>query len=512
MRPHPLSKSAILAENLELRARLEDAEEMLRAIGHGEADALVIESGAGPKVYTIQGQEAETNRFRSEMLAQVSDAVVVVDGEERIIYLNAAAERLYGFPNSSALGRAWSEIRGLRWLNPEDEAAAATAFRERGEWRGECIHVRNDGGEVNVELSTTALRNDGERAGGRLMVIHDVTERRRHEAKVLVSEIRYRRLFETAHDGVLIVDPGARKIVDANPFMTQMLGYPLDQLVGKELFEIGLLKDETASQEMFRKLQRSGEVRYDDLPLETRAGRRQQVEVVANLYDEDGHPVIQCNIRDITERRRGEEHVKLLMAEVNHRARNLLAVVQAFAHQTAKYGDPATFAARLSDRIDGLAAGQDLLVRNQWLGVEVEDLVDVQLSHFKDLIGTRVLIAGPPALTLNMSAAQGIGMALHELATNAAKYGALSNLDGQVRIAWQVSGAAKPTFSISWLEDGGPRVTEPTRKGFGQIVIGRMAEAAVEGHAEIDFRENGLSWTLCAPAENALAEIEPKFR
>ena len=232
---------------------------------------------------------------------------------------------------------------------------------------------------------------------------------------------------------------------------------------------------------------------------------------MANLYDENGHPVIQCNIRDITERRRGEEHVKLLMAEVNHRAKNLLAVVQAFAHQTAKYGDPSTFTERLSDRIDGLAAGQDLLVKNQWLGVEVADLVEVQLSHFKDLIGTRVLIEGPSHLTLNMSAAQGIGMALHELATNAAKYGALSNLDGQVRIAWQITAAAKPTFSISWLEDGGPAVTTPTRTGFGQIVIGRMAEAAVEGRAEIVFRESGLSWNLCAPAENALASTEPQI-
>ena len=506
-----LSKWAILSENLELRARLAEAEEMLRAISRGEADALVIESGAGPKVYTIQGQESETNRLRSEMLAQVSDAVIAVDGEERVIYLNAAAERLYGLSTSSALGRALSEIHGSRWLNPESEAAAAAAFRARGEWRGESIHIRNDGHELNVESSITALQGNGEYAGGRLAVIRDVTERRQHEEKVLVSEIRYRRLFETAHDGVLILDPGTRKIIDANPFMTQMLDYPHDELVGKELFEIGLLKDEAASQEMFRGLQRSREVRYDNLPLETRAGRHQDVEVVANLYDENGHPVIQCNIRDITERRRGEEHVKLLMAEVYHRAKNLLAVVQAFAHQTAKYGDPSTFTERLSDRIDGLAAGQDLLVKNQWLGVEVADLVEVQLSHFKDLIGTRVLIEGPSQLTLNMSAAQGIGMALHELATNAAKYGALSNLDGQVRIAWQVTAAAKPTFSISWLEDGGPAVTMPTRAGFGQIVIGRMAEAAVEGRAEIVFRESGLSWNLCAPAENALASTEPQI-
>ena len=499
-----LSKSALLLENQALRARLDEAEEMLRAIRRGEADALVIDSDAGPKVYTIEGQEAETNRFRGEMLAQISDAVIAVDAEERVIYFNAAAERLYGFSSSAALGRRLTEIRVSRWLNAESQARAANVFREPGQWHDRYIHVRADGRELHVESRVTAIRDRNGQPGGRLAVVRDVTERTRHENQVLISEIRYRRLFESAHDGILILDPDTRVIVDANPFMTRMLGYPHAELVGKELYEIGLLKDEAASQKMFRRLQRFREVRYDNLPLKTRTGQHQDVEVVANLYDEDGHPVIQCNIRDITERKRAEEHVQLLMAEVIHRAKNMLAVVQAFAHQTAKYGDPATFTARLSDRIDGLAAGQDLLVRNQWHGVDVADLVEVQLSHFKDLIGTRVLFDGPRDLILNMSAAQGIGMALHELATNAAKYGALSNRDGQVRIAWAITAAAKPAFSMSWLENGGPPVAAPSRKGFGQIVIGRMAEAAVEGRAEIVFHESGLSWNLSAPAENAL--------
>jgi PAS domain S-box-containing protein len=120
------------------------------------------------------------------------------------------------------------------------------------------------------------------------------------------SEIRYRRLFETAHDGVLLVDPATRQIVDANPFMTRLLGYTHRQLVGKELFEIGLLRDEVASREMFRKLKRKHEVRYEDLPLESRNGQHQEVEVVANLYQEDHQPIIQCNIRDITARKKTE--------------------------------------------------------------------------------------------------------------------------------------------------------------------------------------------------------------
>ena len=121
----------------------------------------------------------------------------------------------------------------------------------------------------------------------------------------------------------------------------------------------------------------------------------------------------------------------------------------------------------------------------------------------KDLIGTRVQLDGP-SLRLTPAAAQGIGMALHELATNATKYGALSNSEGRVRISWQVTAADKPTFSMSWSEDGGPSVASPTHKGFGQTVIGRMVEAAVDGTAEIDYRESGFSWKLGALVVNTM--------
>jgi PAS domain S-box-containing protein len=120
------------------------------------------------------------------------------------------------------------------------------------------------------------------------------------------SEIRYRRLFEAAHDGVLILDSVSRKITDANPFMSHLLGYQHDELLGKELWEIGLLKDEQASQAAFRELQKNGQVRYEDLPLESKSGDRREVEIVANRYDEDGTQVVQCNVRDITLRKETE--------------------------------------------------------------------------------------------------------------------------------------------------------------------------------------------------------------
>ena len=502
MQKDPRTRSILLAENAELRAGLDGAEEALRAIRNVEVDALVIESAEGPRIYTLQGVDAASNRFRGEILAQVNDAVIAIDGNRRVTYFNAAAERQYGISASEVLGKCVSTVCQTRWLLPGDRARAKTALREHGEWRGENVQIRPDGCEIYVESSVTMLRETIGQSAGVLAVVRDISDRKQAADDLRVSEIRYRRLFEAAQDGVLLVDPGTRKITDSNPFMTTLLGYSHVQLVGKELFEIGLLKDEGASREMIRKLTSEHQVRYDDLPLFSQAGRHQEVEVVANLYEENGRSVIQCNIRDITDRKQVEEHNKLLMAEVNHRAMNLLAVVQAVVQQTARGGDPETFVFRLSERIHGLAASQDLLVKNEWLGVEVADLVLAQLAHFKDLIGTRVLLDGPTA-RLKPAAAQGIGMALHELATNAGKYGALSNGEGRVHISWQAS-TLNPTFTMSWLEEGGPDVIPPTRKGFGQMVIGRMVEASVDGNAEIDYRQSGFSWKLSAPFADSL--------
>jgi len=128
------------------------------------------------------------------------------------------------------------------------------------------------------------------------------------------SEIRYRRLFESARDGILILNAGSLKITDVNPFMMELLGYSRDEFLGKELWEIGLFSDKEASQQAFRELQSNGYLRYENLPLQTTDGKLREVEFVSNVYDEDRHQVIQCNIRDITDRKHAEEERTLLLA------------------------------------------------------------------------------------------------------------------------------------------------------------------------------------------------------
>lgn len=184
-------------------------------------------------------------------------------------------------------------------------------------------------------------------------------------------------------------------------------------------------------------------------------------------------------------------HVQSLMHEVNHRSKNLLTVVRAIARLTAT-SDPKEFLANFSKRIEALAASQDLLARSAWKGTQIRDLVSSQLAHHEDLIGTRIFAHGP---TFQMqAAAQTLGMAIHELATNAGKYGALSNDTGRVTINWQILPGAngEDRLNITWIESGGPTVVAPDHRGFGSVVLGRMAEHGLNGAARTEFGPGGL--------------------
>jgi PAS domain S-box-containing protein len=204
-------------------------------------------------------------------------------------------------------------------------------------------------------------------------------------------------------------------------------------------------------------------------------------------------------VDDITERKENAEKAHLLTREINHRAKNMLSVVDAISHQIAA-GNPADFARRFSERIQALSTNQDLLIRNEWKGVEIGDLVRAQLAHFADLIGPRIAVLGPKLL-LRGASAQAVGLALHELATNAGKYGALSNDTGRVDIRWACDG---DTLTMSWTERDGPPVAAPERRGFGTIVMKTMAERSLDGAVQLDYAASGLIWRLTCPAANAL--------
>jgi two-component sensor histidine kinase/CheY-like chemotaxis protein len=195
-----------------------------------------------------------------------------------------------------------------------------------------------------------------------------------------------------------------------------------------------------------------------------------------------------------------EQQIRLLMNEVNHRSKNLLSVVMAIAHKTVA-SSPDEFMVRFSNRIQALAVNHDLLVKNQWQRISVAELVLGQLAHFGDLIDRRVSIEGPHYL-LSAKAAQAVGMALHELSTNAIKHGALSGETGMIEVRWRIDGSRPSgSFHMSWTERNGTKIPKPERRGFGTTVITKMVELSVGGRTEVEFAKSGLVWRMSCPIE-----------
>lgn len=337
------------------------------------------------------------------------------------------------------------------------------------------------------------------REGKRWEVLQNVTRLKAEEA-LKVSDARFHSLFDNMAEGYALHEivsdengvPCDYRFIDMNPAFERLTGLRRAAVRGKRVTEVlpGLEP---------HWIERYGHVALTGQPahFESRAAALQRwYQVFAYRTAPRQFAVV---FSDITERKSHEEQIGLLMAEVNHRSKNMLTVVQAIARQTAST-NPADFIERFSDRIGALAASHDLLVKNEWKNVELGELVRSQLAHFDDLIGTRIDLRGP-ALRVSAAAAQTIGMTMHELATNAGKYGALSNGAGRLEIEWNLRpGEPAAIFTISWRESGGPLVAAPARRGFGSTVISRMAGESLDAKVELKFDPEGLSWWLECPA------------
>jgi two-component sensor histidine kinase len=210
---------------------------------------------------------------------------------------------------------------------------------------------------------------------------------------------------------------------------------------------------------------------------------------------------------DVAVRQRHEEHLNFVMRELSHRSKNILSVVQSMASQVARQTDSFDdFVAGFSRRLCAFAETHDLLVIDDWRGADIRDLIRVHLMPFHNLGESSVVVEGPE-LKLNPKAAEQIGLALHELGTNAVKHGALSVPSGRVKIRWELKTGDlyNPLLCITWKEVGGPRVEQPQRQGFGDVVLTKVVPLSLRGTASLDFQPEGVTWVLLISSHNVLA-------
>ena len=284
----------------------------------------------------------------------VPDALFVIGSDGRIFDVNQAAIDQHGYSREELLAMHVDDLSAPDGAgNAQQSLRRAFELAAPFEWRSR----RKDGSDLHVEIRVRPFTDAGQPSV--VASVRDITERKRAAHTLEVSETRYRRLFEAAKDGILILDADTGQIDDVNPFLMELLGYSYEDLLGKHVWEIGPFKNIAASKEAFVKLQMEKFVRYDDLPLKARDGRTIDVEFVSNVYRVDNQSVIQCNIRDITERKRAAAEQKSLEEQlrgaqkmeaigslaggVAHDFNNLLSVILGYmelALNSVREGDP----------------------------------------------------------------------------------------------------------------------------------------------------------------------------
>jgi PAS domain S-box-containing protein len=406
-------------------------------------------------------------------------------------------------------------------IHPEDRAAVETALHLAREQRGPNTYsatyrVLNRLGHSErwVRAEGGVIEDPGKPARF-VGTVRDITEQKRTEAALSDQQRLHKAMTDNASLALFIMDD-RQQCVFMNPAAEALTGFSLDELRGRPLHDCihhtrpdGThypLSECPIDQALPQNDREAGEDVFVH-----KDGHFYDVRFTASpIRDQSGTPVgTVIEVEDITERKKTERKLMLMMREVEHRSRNMLAVVQAIATQTASRGDPREFAKSFGERLRSLAANHDLLVRNDWQSIDLRELVVSQLKPLGGALFEKIGISGPP-IQLAPPASQAIGLALHELGTNAMKYGALSDL-GNVRIAWEVVGG--DTLCMRWTESGGPLVVPPTRKGFGSLLIAELTELSLQGQVVLNFDPSGLQWVLTAPLSilrQASSDLRPQ--
>ncbi len=479
----------------DLRHRLAEAEETLRAIRENEVDALVMRGPVAEEIFTIGGDPESYRTFMEAM----EPGAAALDGFGRVLYANSTLTKL--------LGTSLAQLQGKLFV----DAFAGDTGKEIGRLLGEAHTTRQSrevrfprGDEVDLHFIAMASPLQFGTTSGHAITFADVTERVLNEGAEQ-SEHAARAVIASANEAVLVCDRDG-VITHANAAASIVYeGNPIGQIFA-EIIPL-LLRDST------------GVLQADDMIAMVIAGTPMRgIEASAPKAPEVKDYLVSAaplriagdrisgavvTMVDLSQRKAAEKQQNLLMRELDHRVKNTLALVASISARTASSTDTVqAFQKAFSGRIQALAATHTLLLGNSWSSLELRDIVMSELAPYIDSTADQVAIEGLN-VAVTPRAAIAFGLIVHELATNAIKYGALSQQGGHVTVCAvgrdnEKSGA----FVLEWRESGGPRVTPPKRKGFGHTVISRSLQYSAGGRAEFDFDPSGVVCRISIPAKD----------
>jgi PAS domain S-box-containing protein len=420
--------------------------------------------------------------------------LVAADGT--IIKANKADFEPLGYTAQEYVGRSITEFHA-----DAPVIADILARLSRGE-RLDKYRARlraKDGSLRHVEISSSVCFREEEFVNTRCFTV-DVTDKVRAEEELRQAKERLAATHESVLAGIAEVDAEGR-FLSVNEAFCKITGYDRDEISTRRIPDITHPDDRERERLQFA-AQVEGEVdHYHTEKRYVRAdGEVIWVEVTSStVRDSSGGFAYGVRmVQDVTERVEGDRQKKLLLNELNHRVKNTLSTVQALVTQTARScSTAAEFQSRFEPRLLALSTAHDRLTRNEWLGVRLVEIVEEELGVHRT--PGRELVADGPPLVLSPRTSLSLSLALHELATNAAKYGALSVGEGAVQVTWEVEdGEGAPALKLVWRESGGPAVAPPNNFGFGTRLL-KVTAAELGGEIDTDFAPTGLVWALRFP-------------
>ena len=462
-------------------------------------------------------------RASDELLEILPIATSVCDAGGRIVQYNRRAVELWG--RAPRPGEAHDQFTARsRFFDAEGHALPHSKLAEvlktgRAVRDEEMIVERPDGDRIAVLLNIDPLVNAQGTLVGAIACYQDITERKRaiealdrSRQDLRQQEQRWNATYEHAAIGIVETDAEGR-FLRVNEAICSITGMSREELLGWRLFARTHPHDREVDEELYRR-QVAGDIGFYSLEKRfvRKDGRVIWVSVRSStVRDADGRFLYGVRVvQDVSERKEAEERQKSLIDELNHRVKNTLATVQSLAAQTARGTDsPEAFRQAFEGRLIALSRAHDELTRRHWKSADLHDIVVGATTPYLTRSRDRMTIEGD-SITVTPRAALTLALALHELTTNAAKYGALSLSTGRIAVRWRIlrRPSQSPHLWIEWREYGGPPVPAPTRLGFGSRFIEGSVAAELQGVARLEFDPAGLRCTMEIPIETTMLEFE----